>query len=201
MTVENVVTSTMTAQARGAIGTQGTHLRNNWRWQMCLVRAYYDAYIRHRLINETRLEEEANAILAEAVGRGAEVAMQEAMAVLNQCITRPVSPQCDRVADEVTLPHGHKTRTVTKLIDNLVFVAVSWLNLGQHALWNRRNAAPCGQPYRDLSVTGIEIAVAEESALAVWLGAVSEAIFAAPGPAHFVPGRPPSILTVLEVSD
>ena len=29
-------------------------LEGNWRWQMCLVRAVYDAYTRHRLIDEIR---------------------------------------------------------------------------------------------------------------------------------------------------
>jgi glycerophosphoryl diester phosphodiesterase len=46
----------------------------------------------NRLINETRLEEEANAISARAKQKGSEEAIQEAMTVLNQCITRPVSP-------------------------------------------------------------------------------------------------------------
>ncbi|MBV8818247.1 MAG: exo-alpha-sialidase, partial [Acidobacteriaceae bacterium] len=41
-------------------------LEKNWRWQMCLLRAYYDAYVRHRLFNETRLEQEANAEMAQA---------------------------------------------------------------------------------------------------------------------------------------
>jgi hypothetical protein len=34
----------------------------NWRWQLCLLRAYYDAYTRRRLIYESRLEDEANAL-------------------------------------------------------------------------------------------------------------------------------------------
>jgi len=72
---------------------QKPHLEENWRWQMCLVRAYYDAYIRHRLINETRLEEEANAILAKCETLGADVAMKEAMAVLNRAVNEPVSPE------------------------------------------------------------------------------------------------------------
>ena len=46
------------ARARGA-GPAG-----NWRWQMCLLRAYYDAYTRHRLLRETRLEAEAPALAA-----------------------------------------------------------------------------------------------------------------------------------------
>ena len=68
-------------------------LEGNWRWQMCLVRAYYDAYIRHRLINETRLDKEANAILAEAGTRGANVVMTEALEVLNRAVSEPVSPE------------------------------------------------------------------------------------------------------------
>ncbi|MGL6226812.1 MAG: hypothetical protein ACRC10_09330 [Thermoguttaceae bacterium] len=40
-------------------------LLKNWRFQMCLVRAYYDAYVRRRLIEETALENEVNRILAD----------------------------------------------------------------------------------------------------------------------------------------
>ena len=56
---------------------QAPALEKNWRWQMCLVRAVYDAYTRHRLIYETALEEEANAKLAEAPSRGSEAAIAE----------------------------------------------------------------------------------------------------------------------------
>ena len=72
---------------------ENPQLKDNWRWQMCLVRAYYDAYIRHRLINETELEGEANVILARADTLGAEKAMDTASAVLNQVIENPVSPE------------------------------------------------------------------------------------------------------------
>ena len=68
-------------------------LEDNWRWQMCLVRAYYDVYIRHRLINETKLEEEANAVLAECEAIGAEAAMTETTTVLNRAVDEPVSPK------------------------------------------------------------------------------------------------------------
>jgi hypothetical protein len=37
----------------------------NWRFQMCLYRAYYDAYVRKRLITETHAEEQAMAVLEE----------------------------------------------------------------------------------------------------------------------------------------
>lgn len=67
-------------------------LRDNWRWQLCLLRAYYDAYIRQRLIHETALEREANAVLAEASPRSANLAMDEALAVLKRAELQPVRP-------------------------------------------------------------------------------------------------------------
>jgi hypothetical protein len=67
------------------------HLEANWRWQMCLVRAAYDAYTRRRLIHEAGLEDRANAILADAGKRGAETAMTDAMRVLDRAVTEPVS--------------------------------------------------------------------------------------------------------------
>jgi hypothetical protein len=67
-------------------------LEQNWRWQMCLLRANYDAYVRRRLLYETGLERQANSILAEAGKRGAEAAMTEALAVLNRAVDHPVAP-------------------------------------------------------------------------------------------------------------
>ncbi len=62
-------------------------LETNWRWQMCLLRANYDAYVRRRLVNETALETQANRIL-ESV-RPAGRAMTDALAALDH----PVSPE------------------------------------------------------------------------------------------------------------
>jgi len=67
-------------------------LKSNWRWQLCLLRAYYDAYIRERFINETRLEAQADAVMANAGKSGAENAMNEAMAILNRAVDHPVRP-------------------------------------------------------------------------------------------------------------
>jgi len=67
-------------------------LEENWRWQMCLLRANYDAYVRHRLINETKLEQDANSILVRAKDLGAGNAMTRAMEVLNRVVNQPVSP-------------------------------------------------------------------------------------------------------------
>lgn len=71
-------------------------LEKQWRWQMCLLRANYDAYIRRRLIHETRLESQANAILAEAGSRGAGAAMSEATDMLNRAVTQPVGADLRR---------------------------------------------------------------------------------------------------------
>jgi hypothetical protein len=68
-------------------------LRENWRWQLCLLRAYYDAYDRHRLISESALEREANQILAAATTRGADTAMDAALAVLQRATSAPVKKE------------------------------------------------------------------------------------------------------------
>jgi hypothetical protein len=73
--------------------TQAPELRGNWRWQLCLLRAYYDAFIRQRLIHETAVEREANAALAEAAARGSEAAMDAALAILKRGEATPVKPQ------------------------------------------------------------------------------------------------------------
>ncbi len=72
---------------------QAPQLSGNWRWQMNLLRANYDAFVRRRLIYETELEQQANAILAQAPKIGAEAAMTKAMEVLNRTKTQPCSPE------------------------------------------------------------------------------------------------------------
>ena len=57
-------------------------LAGDWRWQMYLLRAYFDAYTRHRLLYETALEREANRALESAPARGAAAAIDAAIAVL-----------------------------------------------------------------------------------------------------------------------
>jgi hypothetical protein len=68
-------------------------LESNWRWQMCLLRAYYDAYDRRRLIYETKLEDEVNAILLNARQRGAESSMRMATAVLQRVDEHTAAPE------------------------------------------------------------------------------------------------------------
>ncbi|HEX5025435.1 MAG TPA: hypothetical protein VFV68_09185 [Agriterribacter sp.] len=65
---------------------------HNWRWQMLLLRAYYDAYTRRRLIYEQELEKEANSILRTVNGTGIQKAMELALAKVNEADTKPISP-------------------------------------------------------------------------------------------------------------
>ncbi|MBI4892680.1 MAG: hypothetical protein HY821_18795 [Acidobacteria bacterium] len=68
-------------------------LAGNWRWQMCLLRANYDAYVRRRLIQDTELEEKANTILAQVQKLGSEKAISAATATLNEAVDDPAGPE------------------------------------------------------------------------------------------------------------
>ncbi len=86
-------------------------LAGDWRWQQCLLRAYYDAYIRHRLIHESELEREANdcLLMADKVGSGKAIAA--ALAVLDRATPGVVQPEwrgriielCARLYDSIGL--------------------------------------------------------------------------------------------------
>ena len=59
----------------------------NWRFQQALYRAYYDAYTRKRLLNETMLEDEAMHKLRDTRDTSA------AAAILDRAVQQPVSPE------------------------------------------------------------------------------------------------------------
>jgi hypothetical protein len=63
----------------------------NWRFQQALYRAYHDAYVRDRLINETQLETEALSVLRRAPARGSTLAIDQAVELLDRSVTRPTS--------------------------------------------------------------------------------------------------------------
>ncbi len=67
-----------------------TQLNDNWRWQILLLRAYYDTYTRRRLIYEQDLEKQANTILAGAPQTGSDKAMTAALAVLEKAEKMPI---------------------------------------------------------------------------------------------------------------
>ena len=64
----------------------------NWRFQQMLYRAYYDAYLRDRLIRETAAQSDASSILRTAGRIGSLRAIDEAETILDSASTRPVSP-------------------------------------------------------------------------------------------------------------
>ena len=70
---------------------ENPQLAGNWRWQMLVLRAYYDTYQRRRKIYESGLEKQANAVLAQAVSMGAVKAMDEAMAIVSKADSEPVA--------------------------------------------------------------------------------------------------------------
>jgi hypothetical protein len=66
-------------------------LRQNWRFQQALYRAYYDAYERHRLIYETDLENQASDRLRIAKELGSIGAMRQAEAILERAVTNKIA--------------------------------------------------------------------------------------------------------------
>jgi len=72
----------------------------NWRFQQALYRAYYDAYVRERLLHETEIERQALDVLrrAYAKGLGAREALPQAEAILAAGeSTQPATDLRDRV--------------------------------------------------------------------------------------------------------
>lgn len=70
---------------------ENPQLSDNWRWQMCVMRAYYDTYQKRRKIYETGLEKQANKILAKATDIGSTKAMELALNKVNEADTKPVA--------------------------------------------------------------------------------------------------------------
>jgi hypothetical protein len=67
--------------------------RLNWRFQQCLYRAYYDAYIKARLEDETELKKQALEVLKQATTIGSPNAIQKAEAILDKARTNKVKPE------------------------------------------------------------------------------------------------------------
>jgi hypothetical protein len=63
----------------------------NWRFQQALYRAYYDAFTRSRLVDETELEDQAVVELRKARTTGALAAMSRAEEILDRAVTDGVA--------------------------------------------------------------------------------------------------------------
>jgi hypothetical protein len=81
---------------------QAPQLAGNWRWQMCLLRAVYDAYTRHRLLRETAQEEEALSKLVKIPPGGTDAAMDAATAILKHAESNPARPDLRKRIDELS---------------------------------------------------------------------------------------------------
>ncbi len=91
--------------------TDHPELSGNWRWQLCLLRSYYDAYTRSRFIYESRLETQANQALLRAPSLGADRAVLAADSILQLAETALVHPEwhqkiirlCDALYQSISL--------------------------------------------------------------------------------------------------
>ncbi|RIH64544.1 hypothetical protein D1164_14405 [Mariniphaga sediminis] len=103
---------------------------SNFRFQMGLIRAYYDAYIYRRLVYETALEQKALETLSQATKKGADNVIPEAKAVLLQA-KKSVMPElrqrCFSLADslfrsigaQLTVEKHHAMKGRGNFIDNI----------------------------------------------------------------------------------
>jgi hypothetical protein len=85
----------------------------NYRFQMGLLRAYYDAYIRERLIHETALESQAREALRDAASNISLKKIDAAENILNQAWSKPVAQdyknRCWEIADYLFEAIGSQT--------------------------------------------------------------------------------------------
>ncbi len=85
----------------------------NYRFQMGLLRAYYDAYIRERLIHETALESEAREVLRNATIITIQEKIERAESILNRKWEKPVAQdykkRCWEIADYLFEAIGSQT--------------------------------------------------------------------------------------------
>ncbi len=85
----------------------------NYRFQMGLLRAYYDAYIRERLIHETALESEAREVLRNATIITVQEKIERAESILNRKWEKPVAQdynkRCWEIADYLFEAIGSQT--------------------------------------------------------------------------------------------
>jgi hypothetical protein len=106
--------------------------RENYRFQMGLMRAYYDAYVRRRLIHETELEALAKDVLRTPAAMGSFAALQKAESILGRASSEPVAvdlkQKCEALADslfekigsQLTVKrHGAQHRTRGAFMDGI----------------------------------------------------------------------------------
>ncbi len=100
-------------QWRDLEATAPPAVKQNYRFELALLRAYYDAYVRARLIHETALQTQALAILEQATKLGSLPAIREAETILSRKETEPVAEdfkkRCWELADSLFAHIGAQT--------------------------------------------------------------------------------------------
>jgi len=80
-------------------------VRANFRFQMGLIRAYFDAYIQKRLLYETYLEQQAKEELNDYKEKGIDKAIEKCKSTLARAWLKPIYPEykrkCEDLADEL----------------------------------------------------------------------------------------------------
>lgn len=76
------------------------HLQKDWRWQMLLLRAYYDTYTKRRKLYEQGLEREANKLLDQAPVIGADKAIKLALEKVNEADRINIAPSLRKKIDD-----------------------------------------------------------------------------------------------------
>ena len=87
--------------------------KDRYRFEMGLLRAYYDAYVKRRLIHETELEAEAMDALRLNMNQGTYAAMEQAESILRKADQEPVAAddkrECEMLADSLFEKIGSQT--------------------------------------------------------------------------------------------
>lgn len=96
--------------------------KERYRFQMGLLRANYDAYVRRRLIHETELEVQATHVLSTEAAHGSFAAMAKAEGILRQAQTKPVAvdlkQKCTALADSLFEKIGSQTSVIRYAAEN-----------------------------------------------------------------------------------
>jgi len=87
----NAGVSTTLEQVRQLQAEATPQVLLSWRFQQAVYRAYYDGFLRSRLIYEMGLEDQAMAALRNAAQTGPVVAMGQAEAILERAVTEPAA--------------------------------------------------------------------------------------------------------------
>jgi hypothetical protein len=87
--LENAEVNGTLHQWRAMESAASPAMKLNWRFQQGLYRAYYDAYLRSRLLDETALENRCMETLRKARRIGSRTALAEAEAVMDRALTHP----------------------------------------------------------------------------------------------------------------